>query len=530
MGGNGSIELAHRATDDPVRSPSAPRPVSLLRYSPALVLLAVAIVDAYRLADPDLWGHVLSGRLILTSGHFIRTDPFNYSAPNHLWLQHEWLSDVIEAWVFGSLGVLGLKLLKFACSATVIGLVVLAITETGASITIQLAVTLLTALAIVLEMQYRPQMFSFALFSGFEWLLARANYRGRAPLWVLVPLLALWSNLHGGFIIGVLAVAAYAVVAGLQDLVTGRGVGRGVTIGIIAVLGLAASFANPNVWDTWRAILVTFRDPLTSHVMADWRPLIWRLIHEPPTGVSGLYFWYSAALMGGTALLVAMVPFGSDLPLLGIAVLMSVAAFSATRNIAFAAIAVAPVLARRLTILTARSGSESQGQTPARGFANEVIALAIAIALAACTGLFSSRMPDSLDSPAGAVAFMKAHGLRGNILNDFPWGHYLIWHTAPESKVFIDGRFDLLYPPRVIEDYATFRFAGPESSAVLARYPHDYVLLKPGTPAFNLMMHRSDWILVYRDTHAALFARADSAAAKISGVPVAGQAPADYFP
>jgi hypothetical protein len=531
MGGADKVELARTALDgSETDSVDRARRLSLLRYSPALVLLAIAIVDTYRLADPDLWGHVLSGRLILATGHFIKTDPFNYSVPNHVWLHHEWLSEVIDAGIFARFGVLGLKLLKFACSAAVVVFVVLAIVETGASITIQLAVTLLTALAIALEMQYRPQMFSFVFFSGFVWLLTRANYGGRAPLWIGVPLLALWSNLHGGFIIGVLAIATYAAVVGTQDLLAGRGVRRGLAIGTIAVLGLAASLASPIATEAWRAIIVSFRNPLTSRVMGDWCPLISRLISEPASSPMGFYCWYSAALIGGTAILFAIVPIADDFPLVGIGALMSLAAFSATRNIAFAAIAIAPVLARRLSILATRSSSEPEKPTTPRGLTNEAVALVIAIAIAASTGLFSLRMPDSVASPAGAVVFMKSHRLHGNILNEFTWGQYLIWHMAPESKVFIDGRFDLVYPLDVIAEYTEFQFGSHASAMLLAKYPHDYVLVRPTTGAFDLMTHRSDWKLIYRDAQAALFARADSAAAKIAGVPVEGEALIDYFP
>jgi hypothetical protein len=530
MGAAEKIDLASRSFDvSAADSEPRVRPLSLLRYSPAVVLLAIVIVDAYRLADPDLWGHVLSGRLILTTHHFIKTDPFNYSAPNHTWLNHEWLSEVIDAIIFGRFGVLGLKLLKFATSAAVIVFVVLAIAETGASITIQLAVMLLTAFAITFEMQYRPQMFSFAFFAALVWLLARANHRGRAPLWLGVPLLALWSNLHGGFIMGTLVLAAYAAGVATQDLRAGRGIRRAVVIGTIALLGLAASFANPIAWDEWRGIIVAFRDPLTSRVASDWRPLISRLLHEPASSPVGLYCWYRAALIAGTALLVAIFPFAADLPLVGVAALMSLAAFSATRNIAFAAIAIAPVLAQRLSMLTApRLGAAEQ--LARRGLANEAVAAAIAITIAGFTGLFSPRMQDSIASPAGAIVFMKSNRLHGNILNYFPWGHYLIWHTAPESKVFIDGRFDLVYPIDVIAEYAAFQAGRPESAALLKKYPHDYVLLEPSLPVFDLMTRRSDWKLIYRDAHAALFARADSAAAKIAGVPVYGEAPPDYFP
>jgi hypothetical protein len=41
------------------------RPRSLLRYSPALLAFIFVVADAGRWADPDLWGHLVFGRLIL---------------------------------------------------------------------------------------------------------------------------------------------------------------------------------------------------------------------------------------------------------------------------------------------------------------------------------------------------------------------------------------------------------------------------------------------------------------------------------
>jgi len=53
---------------------------SLLRHAPTFVFLAIAIADVARVADPDLWGHIVFGRLFLQAGP-ISHDPFNYSVP-----------------------------------------------------------------------------------------------------------------------------------------------------------------------------------------------------------------------------------------------------------------------------------------------------------------------------------------------------------------------------------------------------------------------------------------------------------------
>jgi hypothetical protein len=126
---------------------------------------------------------------------------------------------------------------------------------------------------------------------------------------------------------------------------------------------------------------------------------------------------------------------------------------------------------------------------------------------------------------------MQQYDLRGNILGDFDWGEYLIWHTAPGSKVFIDGRYDTVYPYSVIAQYIDFYFNRNGAQSVLTAYPHDFILIPPASGAFALMQRQSDWKLIYHDADSALFARSNASAAMIAGVPVTGVSPqVTYFP
>ena len=110
------------------------------RYSPALILIVVAIADVQRWADPDLWGHLAFGRAMLASGHLTPHDPYSYSAPGHLWLNHEWMSEVLMAAIYEGLGVIGLKLMKFLCCGAVFGFLRSGLTETDSPATIQFAI------------------------------------------------------------------------------------------------------------------------------------------------------------------------------------------------------------------------------------------------------------------------------------------------------------------------------------------------------------------------------------------------------
>ena len=66
-----------------------------------------------------------------------------------------------------------------------------------------------TAVALMPLMQFRPQLYTYILLAALMALLTRDNYRRSAPLWLAVPMFALWANLHGGFVIGVGSLALY---------------------------------------------------------------------------------------------------------------------------------------------------------------------------------------------------------------------------------------------------------------------------------------------------------------------------------
>jgi len=197
--------------DGPVR-------VSLIRYSPALVLFAIVLADVRQFSDPDLWGHILFGRELLARGSLPLNNPYSYSAPSFHWLHHEWLSEVLMSAIFERYGALGLKLLKFLCTAGTVTLIVIAQSETDAPAAVQAPILLVVALILVPAMQFRPQMFDFILLSAIVALLSRHNWRGSAPLWIAIPIVAVWINLHGGFFIGLVAMGVYGATITVSDV------------------------------------------------------------------------------------------------------------------------------------------------------------------------------------------------------------------------------------------------------------------------------------------------------------------------
>ncbi len=503
----------------------------MLRYSPAFLIFIIVIADAGRWADPDLWGHLVFGRLILSHGHLPARDIYSYSAAGLPWHDHEWLAEVVLALCWNGLGVVGLKLMKFAATAATITLLALGAAETGAPISLQMVVLTTGAIALAPMMQFRPQLFDFAALSALLLLLARDSYRRAGRLWIAIPIFVLWANLHGGFFVGLAVLAIYTAVIAIEDFVAGNGRERAMHLGGITAGCVLATLLNPDGISNWLTVMHTMRNPLTRAVISEWQPLpfkIAELWHKSPG--TAINFAMVIVPLAALAVCFVMRPRGGDLALAAIAAMMGLAAYLAVRNMALAVIAsVAPLCRHAALALESTRFGHPAPPAPRKRF-HEMAVGAIALVLAVSTGLFSRSLPDGFPQPRGAVEFMRAHGLRGNLLCDFGWGEYLIYHLAPESRVFIDSRYDMVYPQKVLADYVDCFFDRPRAAAVLDGYPHDFVLIPPTAPIRALMEQRSDWKLIYSDSNALLFTRADSPAAHLEGVVIRGRPPPDTFP
>jgi hypothetical protein len=514
------------------------RPASLFHYAPAFLLLVVVVADGAQFADPDLWGHIRCGQAVLEQGHIILRDTYSYSAFGQLYRNHEWLTELLMALIYNHGGVIGLKLWKFTCAALTFGLLAAGLSETGASATVQLYTLMCTSVALTLEMQFRPQLFTYLLFAAVLMILARHNYRGSARVWLAIPIMALWANLHGGFVIGIGTLGIYTAVVGIQDLIAEKNLKRALRLALITLGATVVTLVTPWGIGLWLEVIRPVFSPMIRTLIVDWHPLTLVLAEQWKHGHLGVLFYvFMFGLMGSLAITFALTPKGGDLPLVVIAAVMSLAAFSAARNIPLAAIALTLPVARHVSLVLGRLHERAAAQgvrfeeAPERSHVNQWMVGAVAIALGISFGLFSPQLRTYDVYPAGAVAFMQRHGLTGNVLNDFNWGGYLIWRLTPASKVFIDGRYDTVYSITEINDYLLFYFDRPGGSRVLSAYPHDFVLIPPRSAAFRLMMNATGWTLVYKDENSALFARAGSPAANIPGVPVTGAKPTNlYFP
>jgi len=182
------------------------------RWTPAAIavaftglLLLIASLTVFKMSNNDIWIHLKTGEIILKSWHVPVHDPYSFTAADHDYVAHEWLSGVLFYVVFAAAGVKGLIFFKsavlFGTCAALYG-ASRRLKADGPVMFLCFTLMLFIGSARFLE---RPHIFSY-LFEAL-YLFCYFSYRegGRNRIWLyLIPgLHILWTNLHGGHYQGV---------------------------------------------------------------------------------------------------------------------------------------------------------------------------------------------------------------------------------------------------------------------------------------------------------------------------------------
>jgi hypothetical protein len=182
----------------------------------ALLALTYACFAGLRtVADMDLGWQMATGRWIVEHHRVPYTDVLSYTATGREWI-YPVLSQVLEYCVYRLGGYALLSWLgALACAGTVAILL-----RRGNFSTTLLAVIAVPIIAA--RTSPRAEMFSQVLFAAFVSILWHYHRSGRGPLWPLPLLMALWVNLHLGFLAGLGMCAAYLFLEAADLLVVER--------------------------------------------------------------------------------------------------------------------------------------------------------------------------------------------------------------------------------------------------------------------------------------------------------------------
>ncbi|HPB32507.1 MAG TPA: hypothetical protein PLB62_13715, partial [Candidatus Sumerlaeota bacterium] len=421
-----------------------------------LVAVMVLFVISYSLtpvrSDNDVWWHLKTGRILWESRSLPEHDVLAYTSGDIPWHNHEWLAQVIMYGFYllgdGTLqgGMRMVILLKALALLASFVLLFIHMKRDVRSVPIAVLGVLWAVILSRRTIYPRPPVFTYFFFILFLFLMHEVHEK-RIPrrwIWILCPLMVLWVNTHGGFLLGIIIAGAYfagelypVVVRRVPYKDTGA-----LPYGLLLAALLLCSLVNPYSWHLYL---------LPGRVMSDTG-----LVRAIPELLSPDFFF----TRGLEALLLFLIaaPFLVKKPVLNIAEGLLLLFFlhngvQHVRHVPLAGMIAIPICARYLRELAALDLPQ---------VVKRAIPAVICLLIAAVAGynLLNCREGESfLDRnmnyfsgegyyesryPVKEADFILANDFQGRMYNQINYAGYLIWRMSPEShKVFTDSRYDI---------------------------------------------------------------------------------------
>ncbi len=487
-----------------LENPAAPMTLSVahsaeaahpLRGQPTL-WVGVAVYALFLLAgnrlliDPDTMWQITVGQWMLAHHAVPHTDVYSFTMRGQPWISTQWLAQVMYAKAYAIAGWSGPVVLAAAAIAATFALLTKFLTRHLRDSTSLVFVAAALALTVP-HLLARPHVLAFPVMVAWAGgLIAAADRRGAPSFWLL-PLMALWANLHGGFVFGLVLIAPLAL-----DAVAGADVSLRKPLALrwaaFAAIALIAACCTPYGWDSLLAAQKILGLGEALPLIMEWRP----------ADFASLGAFEICLLLGiGFALLG-----GIKLPPLRIVLLLGFLHMALSQARAGEILALMAPLVLAAPLARQIGGAEAPASTAAAS-ARGVWFAAVAIVLVAGTFAYASVHrfePHSRGSPVAAVVALKKLNLE-RVFNDYDFGGYLI---ANGVATFIDGRTELYGEKFFVDHNAASGLMEPENLfRLLEQFKIQATLMRTQSAATKLLDHIDGWQKIYTDDIATIHVR-----------------------
>jgi hypothetical protein len=485
---------------------SAPRTVLV-----GSVLLAALGLVIRPVTDGDFWLHVRTGRWILEHAALPAHDIFTYTVPDHRWVNHEYLSEVLLWLLQARFGLAGVSVAAGLLTWVGLGLVAAACRPARQPYVIAATAVALGAIAAAPIWGPRPQMVTFALLAlELLWLRRLLAGEGDRAILLLPAVMALWSNLHGGWPLGLLAVAlamAAAAASWLDDRSPVH-LARLRRLALVGALSAVAVGVNPNGPAIYAYPFQTVASAAQQDLIREWASPDFHLAALRAFEVMALLLVAGLALSRPSA-------FDLLLALAGLALVLQ-----SVRNVAVFVAMATPVLAAAWSDVWRRHAAPRLPvrEPAARGRWGPVLGAAVLLAVPALLGprlvAELGRQPalTAQAVPVGAADWLAAHpGTGTRVFNEYAWGGYLAdrLYPDPDRRVYVltEG---VLMGDALLRRYDRVATLQPGWRDVLDQDRVDYVVFDRGSRLDAALAADPGWRLAYRDPTAVVYVRVAS--------------------
>jgi hypothetical protein len=440
----------------------------------------------------DTWYTLVGGRLV--SGSWLpHADELTVLTRGREWVDEQWLAQLLlyGLWRAGSWQLaLIVQLAAFLGAFVLAAVSALRLGASARSTAVIGAVSLLVAMG---ETGFRAQSLALPLFALLLLLLLDDEARPSRRVYLALPLLVLWANVHGSVLLG----AALVTLRGLTVALEGnRRPGRTpwARAAALVVVPWLCTIASPYALALPGYYARLLHNPALSRFVTEWQPASVR--NEP------VFF----VLLVGGALLVAWARRGSLFATLAFLATM-VGGLIAVRHVIWFALTAAAVLPGALDVVW------PSRPAPRRRRLNLAVAGVAVAALVVAVGVFAAHdsawFERGYPARAGeAVAAAAAADPRAKVLANERFADWLLFEQPVlRGRVAYDVRFELL-TQREVRRVAIFRL---EQGADWPRLADSYriLVLDPGSEggAISLFARERGARILFRDRDVAVIER-----------------------
>lgn len=474
----------------------------------AFFFIGIFFFTSNNLSNIDIWFHIKSGEVIAQQGILFH-DVFSEAAPNRGLYPYEWLFQLILFLFTQAFGVENIKyFIGFWATAQVAILFFFVRKFFRLSLISSFFIGALYAITCYSVFAARPALVTTAFLLASLFLLFLYLLRDKNLLWITLPIMYLWSNMHGSAILIIGFFALYATLAFCYSWYTKDKKFRKKSqiLGIYSVLLALVSLLPPTGFVQYQFLWLIFTHKELINQIAEWQPLIsfqaefylyllpiicialpisiYGWVKKKPLILWFLPFWVFI-FFGFTALRQTL--FGY------FAIIMLIACFLSTLNF------------KRLHLLW-----------------RTLIPLAGLLLLIGTAWFFYERAQITIRQsyiPRREAAFIKQANIQGNMFNMFEDGGYLLYSLYPEKKIFIDGRVDP-YICCELPDYFALQNKtplpleqfSPFAKAFIDKYHFNYAILSIDNYfpiKIAKTIQKDNWKLVYWNDKQAIYVRDD---------------------
>jgi hypothetical protein len=444
----------------------------------------------------DLGWHLAAGDLIRDRGNIPFQDPWSFTLGDKQWYNLSWLWDVIASVLFQYTKFSGLTLFVVACGAVIVGYLTSICLSSGASAA-AVCISVFSACLLYPSFATPPNIYLAASPNTSTMLFCVIFYGEclkRTRCFLLPVIMALWANLHGGFVLGFLIVGIFCGAALLRrDWVNFK------IYSFAGVACLVAIFINPLGLHIYDGVVATLGHFVQANI-TEWLSYFQNI--TMPGSIPGvvyilIFIGFELRYRGSSP-----IPLESRLLswlflFLGLYQFRYMSFFFLFSTVALA-LHIDRLLPKRL------NNFEVQKSLLAAGIIG-----ACALPLTFLQIKPALELPQMLSEQD--ALYLQTHFSHARLLNHWNVGGLLIFRTQGAVPVFVDGRAATAYPDDLLRDY--FKLVELEINetawdTVLEKYQIDTVLwVKAHEQLRRFLVDKRGWKEEYAGIYESIYVK-----------------------